>query len=97
MYRICYGLGCFLLILTITWKEPAAADIIANVVDDSGAEIVHTVVYADPKPGTAPALGAEKAIIDQVDKLFTPFVSAVRGNFRVSASVSESTPWCRVH
>ena len=83
MHRICCGLGSILLILTITWKEPAAADIIANVVDDSGAAIAHTVVYADPKSGTAPALGAEKAIVDQVDKLFTPFVSAVRVGTRV--------------
>ena len=83
MHWIFCGLGSIFLILTITWKEPAAADIIAKVVDDSGAAIVHTVVYADSKSVTAPALGAEEAIIDQVDKMFTPFVSAIRVGTRV--------------
>lgn len=59
-----------------------AAELRANVSDENGV-IKDAVIYATPLSGL-PAATAGKAVIDQVDKLYAPFVSA----FRVGTTVS---------
>jgi plastocyanin len=76
----------FLIVLTIGLAGPSAragtAEIHAIVDGDTGA-LKDAVIYATPLAGlstTAPA----SAIVDQIDKLYVPFVSAIQAGATVS-------------
>jgi plastocyanin len=58
-----------------------AAELRGTVSNEQGA-VENAVIYAIPL-GSPPAASAAEAIIDQVDKLYTPFVSALRAGTTV--------------
>jgi len=74
---------CLLAISPIIGKKTKAADIIAKVLNDNSQPIWHAVVYADPKADIPSAPQANEAVIDQIDKMFKPFVSVVRVGTRI--------------
>ncbi|MDP6353332.1 MAG: methylamine utilization protein [Alphaproteobacteria bacterium] len=76
-----------MLWLTLLALPPAApaAEIVGTVTTKKGAPVPDAIIYAAPASGTLPAPGAlDKAIIDQFDKMYFPFVSAIRTGTEVS-------------
>ena len=56
-----------------------AASVIASVTDASGAPVADAVVYAKPMTGTiVPSRVASHASIEQLDREFVPYVTAVQ-------------------
>ena len=83
MSQFCQGLGGLLLVLIFAAKGAGAAEIVATVVDDDGEAIRHAVIHAEPAAGAAPNGAPTETVIDQIDKLCTPFVSVVRAGTRI--------------
>jgi len=71
------------VILPIIGKKAKAADIIAKVLNNNSQPIRHAVVYADPEADIPPAPQANESAINQIDKMFKPFVSVVRVGTRI--------------
>ena len=74
---------CLPIILPIIGKKAKAADIIAKVLNNNSQPIRHAVVYADPEADIPPAPQANESAINQIDKMFKPFVSVVRVGTRI--------------
>ena len=74
---------CLPVILPIIGKKAKAADIIAKVLNNNSQPIRHAVVYADPEADIPPAPQANESAINQIDKMFKPFVSVVRVGTRI--------------
>ena len=82
-FRALIYVVCLMVISPIAGKKAKAADIIAKVLNDNRQPIRHAVVYADPKAVIPPAPQENDAAIDQIDKMFKPFVSVVRVGTRI--------------
>lgn len=78
--------GISLLAPTPLW---AAATILVSVNQPDGSPVENAVAYAIPISGHAP-LGKLTAIIDQVDKEFIPYVTAVQTGTRISFPNSDN-------
>jgi len=61
-----------------------AAELIVHVSDGRGEPQAGAVVVAEPAVGAEPPAGAPRAVIDQVDRAFTPHVSVLRTGTSVS-------------
>lgn len=71
--------GLLAAVLALTAE---AAELRGSVNDGNGA-VVDAVIYATPIAGL-PATAPGRAVIDQIDKLYAPFVSAIRAGTTVT-------------
>ena len=85
------GLGLVLAVVGMLLPWPgAAAELLAQVLNDKGEFVELAVVTARPLSGLVETPEPALAVIDQVDKEFTPAVTAVYQGARVSFPNSDN-------
>ena len=82
-FRTLIYVVCLLVIPPIAVNKAKAADVIAKVLNDNSQPIWHAVVYADPEADIPSAPQANEAVIDQIDKMFKPFVYIILLSFYI--------------
>jgi plastocyanin len=76
--------AALLLVAPLLLTAAHAAELVVRVTDGRGGPQAGAVVVLEPGAGAQPPAGAPRAVIDQVDRAFTPHVSVLRTGTSVS-------------
>ncbi len=76
--------AALLMVVPLLLGGAHAAELVVHVGDGQGGPLAGAVVALEPAAGLQPAAGAPRAVIDQVDRQFTPHVSVLRTGTAVS-------------
>jgi len=77
-------LAALLLVAPLLLTAAHAADLVVRVTDGRGGPQAGAVIVAEPAAGVERPAGSARAVIDQVDRAFTPHVSVLRAGTSVT-------------